>query len=142
MYTGRLTDNAKVKNVKGDKQVTEFTLVINRRYKNAAGEKQQKSLFINCSYWRNAGIAEYLTKGAIITVSGWLGADAWIDNEGKPQAAITLSVDNIELYEGKRHDISGAVNGTGAKGRGKRKDKAIADVGVMVAEPADDDLPF
>jgi len=65
-FTGRITADAEVRNVKNDKKVTAFTVAVNKRYKNKAGEKQEKTSFIRCAYWINPGLATYLTKGAIV----------------------------------------------------------------------------
>ena len=76
LFTGRVTANAESKAVKGDKQVVNFTVAINQRWKNKAGEKQEKAAFVDCAYWRNSGIAEYLTKGAVVEIQGWMEAEA------------------------------------------------------------------
>lgn len=129
MFTGRLTADAAVRNARGDKKVTGFTLAINKGFKNAEGEKKEKTIYIVCSYWRSSAIADYLKKGTLITVSGWLGSEAFTDREGKLRSNITLSVDQIELH-GKRSTDEESF-----------KDKA------EVSAPAgnhndDDDLPF
>ena len=133
MYTGRLTADAEVRNVKGDRTVTGFTLAINKRFKNRKGEKQEKTAFIVCSYWLHSGIAPFLKKGTLVSVSGWPGSEAWIDRDGNPQSSMTLSVDQIQLY-GK-----GEENTTGSAGaKAKQQPKAE----VVPAGADDDDLPF
>lgn len=66
--------------------------------KNKAGEKQEKTAFIKCAYWINAGLAIYLTKGAIVEINGLIEAEALTDKNGQAQANLTCSVDNIKLY--------------------------------------------
>ena len=41
LFTGRLTAKAELKAVKGDKQVINFTVAINQKWKNKAGEKKE-----------------------------------------------------------------------------------------------------
>ena len=134
MYTGRLTADAEVRNVKGDRTVTGFILAINKRFKNSKGEKQEKTAFIVCSYWLNAGIAPYLKKGALVSVTGWPGSEAWVDRDGNAHSNITLSVDNIQLY-GKTGETA---TGAPAKAAGK----ANARQAVAAGAPEDDDLSF
>ena len=43
LFTGRLTANAEVKAVKNDKQVINFTVAINQKWKNKQGEKKEKT---------------------------------------------------------------------------------------------------
>ena len=58
LFTGRLTAKATVNAVKGDKQVINFTVAINQKWKNKAGEKKEKTAFVNCACRHNSGIAE------------------------------------------------------------------------------------
>lgn len=131
MFTGRLTADAAVRNAKGDKKVTGFTLAINKRFKTKAGEKKEKTAFIVCSYWTNSTIAQYLKKGTLITVSGWLGSEAWEDREGNIRSNITCSVDNIDLHgKGTAGNREAGENPTDTGKQGN------------VNTPDDDDLPF
>jgi single-strand DNA-binding protein len=134
MYTGRLTADAMVRNVKGDKTVTGFTVAINKRFKDSKGEKQERTAYIVCSYWRGSGIAPLLKKGTLVSVTGWPGSEAWVDKDGTAHSNITLSVDNIQLF-GK-----GGENTTTAKGKGTGK--ATAKPAATGTATDDDDLPF
>jgi len=62
-FTGRLTADAVVRNVKGDRKVTGFNVAINDRFKTKDGEKREITTYVECSYWINPGLAEYLKKG-------------------------------------------------------------------------------
>jgi single-strand DNA-binding protein len=128
-FTGRITADAEVKDVKNDKKVTAFTVAVNKRYKNKAGEKQEKTSFIRCAYWINAGLAIYLTKGAIVEINGLIEAEAWTDKQGKAQANLTCSVDNIKLY------------GSAANASASTKAEKVP-VSSGGTPPGDDDLPF
>ncbi|NOW96001.1 single-stranded DNA-binding protein [Mucilaginibacter sp. SG564] len=127
LFTGRITANAQTRTVSGDKQVTNFTVALNQRYKTKAGEKKEKTAFVNCSYWVNPGLAVYLTKGAIVEISGWVEAQTWETREGKTLADLVCSVDTVKLF---------GSNGTKQSETTKDK-KAVAAGGGD-----DDDLPF
>jgi len=131
-FTGRITADAEVRDVKNDKKVTAFTVAVNKRYKNKAGEKQEKTSFIRCAYWINAGLAIYLTKGAIVEINGLIEAEAWTDKNGQAQANLTCSVDNIKLY-------GTATNASDSAKRQKAKPVSVSTGGTP---PDDDDLPF
>ncbi|UOE52542.1 single-stranded DNA-binding protein [Mucilaginibacter sp. SMC90] len=132
LFTGRITADAQTRTVSGDKQVTNFTVALNQRYKTKAGEKKEKTAFVNCAYWVNPGLAVYLTKGAIVEISGWVEAQTWETREGKVQADLVCSVDNVKLF---------GSNGTKAEDKPADKKKA-AKKETAAAGADDDDLPF
>lgn len=98
LFTGRLTANADVTAVKGDKQVINFTVAINQKWKNKAGEKKEKTAFVDCAYWRNSGIAEYLTKGAVVEISGWMEAQGYQSKKDGIRARLICTCDTIKLF--------------------------------------------
>jgi single-strand DNA-binding protein len=98
LFTGRLTANATVNAVKGDKQVINFTVAINQKWKNKAGEKKEKTAFVDCAYWRNSGVAEYLTKGAVVEISGWMEAQGYQSKSDGIKARLICTCDTIKLF--------------------------------------------
>ena len=54
--------------------------------------------FVNCSYWRNSGIVEYLTKGALVEVFGRISANAWTNANGEVKASLNFHVTSIKLH--------------------------------------------
>ncbi len=84
-----------------------------------------KTLFLDCEYWRGAAIAPYLTKGVLVQVAGWL--ELYI-NEDSGKARLICHLDKLKLH--------GRTSGNG-KGR---KEPATAD--HTVEETVSDDLPF
>ncbi len=128
LFTGRLTANAAVNAVKGDKQVINFTVAINQRWKNKAGEKKEKTAFVDCAYWRNSGIAEYLTKGAVVEISGWMEAQGYQSKKDGIRARLTCTCDTIKLFS------------LMAKSQPKAEKQETAP--YTTGAGADDDLPF
>jgi len=98
--TGRVVANAEVRNVSGDRKVTGFRIAINDTYKTKAGEKREETTYVDCSYWMNSGIAEYLKKGKLVELYGRLGVNAWIGKDGEAHGAVTFHVFNIKLLGG------------------------------------------
>lgn len=128
LFTGRLTANAEVKAVKGNKQVINFTVAINQKWKNKAGEKKEKAAFVECAYWRNSGIAEYLTKGAVVEIAGWMEAQGYQGKNGI-QARLVCTCDTIKLFS------------LIAKTEAKPAPQAVAPY-TTGAGADEDDLPF
>lgn len=95
--TGRLTADAKINKLSDERQVTNFTLVLNDHFKNKAGEKKDIATFIRCSYWVSPKLAEHLKKGSIISVYGRIGLDVYNNAEGEAQGNLTFHVNNIKF---------------------------------------------
>jgi single-strand DNA-binding protein len=71
--TGRIVADAKISTVKGDKEVVNFTVVSNDRYRSkGAKETKEFSTYFNIAWWMGTNIAKVLTKGSIVSVSGRL----------------------------------------------------------------------
>ena len=95
--TGRLTADAKISTLTDERQVTNFTLVMNDRYQTKGGEKREVNTFIKCAYWVSPKVAEYLKKGSIITVYGRIGLDVYKNSEGEAKGSLTFHVNDIKF---------------------------------------------
>lgn len=133
---GRVTKDAATRDA-GDNRVTSFSVAVDDR---SGGEK--KTLFFDCSFWgkRGEGVAQYLTKGTPVTVSGDLGTR---DYEGKTY--LTLRVNDLALQGGKKADDGDFRSGgddrvSGGGGAGDRQES----FGRDHRAPSDDldQIPF
>lgn len=132
--TGRLIRQAKVKETKSGKKVTEFTVVLNDSYRpKDQDERVQLSTFYECSYWGSPKVAPYLKKGTIITLNGRIGASAWISKEGKAVATLTCTVFNIKILASPIKEHTASNKAEKQSGNGAQQSQGNAD---------DDDLPF
>lgn len=97
ILTGRLTADAEVREVSGHTKVVGFTVAVNHSY--MSGEQRREiARFFECSYWRNAGIAEFLKKGDVVQVFGHVGCRAYVTKEAEAAAALTFRVSEIKLF--------------------------------------------
>jgi len=89
---GRLTKDATTRDA-GSDRVTGFSVAVDDRQ-----GKDKSTLFFDCSMWgkRGEALAQYLIKGASVTVSGDLGTREY---EGKTY--LTLRVNDVTLQGGK-----------------------------------------
>src|ERR1700761_7628494 len=126
LFSGRLTSDAEVRNVKGDKKVTGFTVAINDRFKTKDGEKREITTYVECSYWINPGLAEYLKKGTIVEIFGRMEARAWVNKDGDAQANLACNVGTIKLL------------GNGVAKLERQNTKST----VKTTITSEDDLPF
>ena len=95
--TGRITADAKISKLTDGREVTGFTLVHNDNYQTKSGDKKQVSTFLKCSYWITPKVADYLKKGAIITVYGRIGLDVYKDQQGEAKGSLTFHVNDIKF---------------------------------------------
>jgi len=128
--TGRLTADAKVSVVNGDKKVVNFSIAMNDNYRSN-GETVRTTTYVDCAYWINAGVGEYLKKGLLVTVHGRLGSRAWVDKDGNAHSVITMHTSQIKFL--------GGANSEAAE---KPADKAGQKQGATAGGGEDDDLPF
>ena len=93
---GHLGRDAETKQV-GSSTVTEFTVAVNHRDK-----KGDTTMWFSCALWgkRGEAVAQYLTKGKAVLVSGRF----WVrDYEGKngPSYSLEVNANDLVLLGGK-----------------------------------------
>ena len=97
--TARLTGDAKISTLKNDKQVVNFNVAINDRYKAKGSSEPTKIVtYVQCDYLVNLGVAQYLTKGTLVELQGRVGLNAYIGKDGEAKATLTFHVNTIKLH--------------------------------------------
>jgi len=128
--TGRITADAKLSTLKDGRQVVNFSVAVNDRYKPKGSEVAVKvATFFKCSYWMNPGIAQHLTKGTLVELTGRVSARAWTGNDGEAHAGLNFHTSNIKLHGGgKKSETVQATAQTGSN--------------TTTVQGSEDDLPF
>ena len=95
---GRLTKEPETKYTTGNKQVTSFTLAVDKRKKGEAD-------FINCQAWEKTAelISKYVGKGDQIAAVGRIQTRSYDDNEGKKRYITEIVVEEV-TFCGKKSD--------------------------------------
>ena len=97
--TARLTGDAKLSTLKNDRQVVNFSVAINDSYKAKGSDEPTKIVtYVQCDYWVNPGIAQYLTKGTLVELQGRVGVNAFTGQDDEAKATITFHVNTIKLH--------------------------------------------
>ncbi len=110
--TGRITKDAVVNQLKDERQVINFTVVINDYYKaKNSSEVKKITTYINCSYWLNSNIAERLTKGTLVELLGRIGVNSYTGLEGEAKASLTFHVNSIKLHRSVKSTPETFVSG-------------------------------
>ncbi len=102
---GRLTKNPELKYTSSNLAVTNFSLAVNRDFKNQNGEYDAD--FINCIAYRKLAetIAEYTKKGDKLAVTGRIQTRNYDNAEGKKVYVTEVVVDGIEFLESKKKPV-------------------------------------
>ncbi len=127
---GRITKNAEIKTLANNRQVVNFSVAVNDYYKNKQGEKIDQTTFYNCAYWISSKIAEYLTTGTLVELSGKISSSAWIGKDGEIKSGLNFNTSRIKFH------------GSGQKSQNYNEPTEISEKSNVFAEETEDDLPF
>ena len=107
---GRLTRDAEVRSLSNEKQVVNFSIATNESYKNKQGDRVEQTTYFDCAYWLTAKVAEFLTKGTLVELTGRVSSRAWIGKDGEPHAGLNFHTSQIKLHGGSnKRNITGQV---------------------------------
>lgn len=93
---GRLGKDATT-NVVNGKTVINFSVANSEKYKNAQGEMMEKTTWVECSYWTDSRVVDYLRKGIQVYCEGSPEARAYQTNNGEARASLSLRVRSVQL---------------------------------------------
>ena len=143
---GNLTADPELRFTASGAAVANFTVASTpRTFDRASGEwKDGEALFLRCNIWRQPAenVAESLTRGSRVIVSGRLKQRSFETKEGEKRTVIELEVDEIgpslryataKVNRAQRSDSSGGGGGYGGGGSGSG-----GSGGRPSAPPADD----
>lgn len=133
--TGRVTRDAQVRTLSDSRQVVNFSVAINESYKNKKGDRVEQTTFFECAYWISPRVAEWLTKGTVVELTGMVSARAWTGNDGEPRAGLNFNTSNIKLHGGGKKAEGAQAMKTGQNAEQGENKKAT------LKEP-EDDIPF
>lgn len=129
---GNLTKDAETRYLPNGDAVASFGIADNQG-------KDKPAIFWNCSLFgkRGEALAQYLTKGQSVTVSGTVTEREWTDKEGGKRKSMDVRVNEIALQGGKREAQQ--------QEHGMRQPRPVSS-GLQTARPAPepsfDDIDF
>lgn len=97
---GRLTKDPEVKVIGEGTSVCNFTLAVNRPYKNKDGEHEAD--FIQCQAWKSQAefIGSYMKKGNLIAINGSINTRTY-DKDGVTKYITEVNVSQVQSLEKK-----------------------------------------
>ena len=154
---GNLTRDPELRQTPTGQNVTSFSLALNRSYKDAAGEWQEATDYIDIVCWGPLAerVAQYLSKGRRCLVQGRLQSRSW-EQDGQKRSKVEVLANDVTFLDSRGSDNDSntgsgdnAASETPAKDssekpkpskKAKKDDIVIEDIGD---EPINlDDIPF
>lgn len=133
VLVGRIVREPELRYTPQNTAVATFTLAVNRRFKNAKGEREAD--FINCVIWRQPAenLANWAKKGALVGITGSIQVRNYENKEGQRVYVTEVLADNFQMLESNSNKTE----------KGKTKSNQDKDpFGGSPMEVSDDDLPF
>lgn len=146
---GNLTRDPELRQTPNGQNVTSFSLALNRSYKDASGEWQEATDYIDIVCWGPLAerVAQYLSKGRRCLVQGRLQSRSW-EQDGQKRSKVEVLANDVTFLDSRGGEEGGNGGGApapaavGAKPAPSKKqdDVVIEDIGD---EPINlDDIPF
>jgi single-strand DNA-binding protein len=147
---GNLTRDPEVRQIPSGQSVCSFSLALNRSFKDKEGNWQEATDFVDVVAWGPLGerVAQYVTKGRPVLVSGRLQSRQW-EQDGQKRNKLEVIANDVTFLGGREGGggeggSSGSYNAPAASSSNsapaKKKDVVIEDIGD---EPINlDDIPF
>lgn len=126
---GNLTRDPETRTTPSGQSVTNFSLAVNRTWRGADGQQNEAVSYIDCVAWGKPGeiIAQYMSKGRSLLVSGRLDQRSWEDKEsGGKRSKIEVIVEDF--------NFTGDGGGSGASAGGSSQSASST-------KPADNNTP-
>ena len=102
VLVGRLTADPELKEIGKEGKVVNFSLAVQRGYKNADGEYDTD--FIQCNVWNQVAenLKEYVKKGDLIGVKGTLQSSSYEDKDGNKRYKLEVRAEKITFLSSKK----------------------------------------
>jgi single-strand DNA-binding protein len=92
----------------GDTTVTRFSVAVTDRWKDGAGEKQERVNWLPVTVWNGRGenVAQFLKKGSHVLIEGSLRTSEWEDKESGQKRWKTEIVASQVIFLEKKADAA------------------------------------
>ena len=100
--SGNLTRDPELRQTSSGNSVLKFSVAVNDRRRNQAGEWDDYPNFIDCVVYgkRADSLAQYLSKGIKVVIAGKLSQSRW-EKDGRKQSKIEVAVDDLDFMAAK-----------------------------------------
>ena len=107
---GNLTRDPELTTVSNGVDVCNFTIAVNRKYKNSDGERATD--YFNCKAWRKLGntVAKYVKKGNKVLVVGSVETGSYENDKGGKRSTFTVVASEVEFLTPRTNSEERAIN--------------------------------
>ncbi len=146
MIIGNLGRDPEMRYTPNGQAVTQFTVAVNRNYKDASGEWKEETEWFRVVAWGPLAerTAEYLRKGRKVYVEGRLQTRTWEGQDGQKHYTTELIANTVTALDPRPKEDGATEPAAGRPARGGAQADATGTAG-----PADDfgssdldELPF
>src|SRR6187401_2897383 len=142
MIIGNLGRDPEMRYTPSGQAVTQFTVAVNRNYKDQQGERVEETEWFRVVAWGQQAefAAEYLRKGAKVFVEGRIQTRQWEGQDGQKRYTTELVANTIQNLERRaREDGDG---GSQLPPEPRQRPQSGGQKPSEQPEPDYDDLPF
>lgn len=99
---GNLTRDPELRQTPTGQNVTSFSLALNRAYKDASGEWQEVTDYIDIVCWSTLAerVAQYLSKGRRCLVQGRLQSRSW-EQDGQKRSKVEVLANDVTFLDSR-----------------------------------------
>lgn len=100
---GNLTRDPELRYIPSGTAVANFTVAINRTYKDSSGETKEETSFLPVVVWgkQAENCNQYLKKGKPVFIDGDLRQRSWEDKEGQKRSIVEIHAFSVQFLYGK-----------------------------------------
>ena len=133
---GNLTRDPVTGSLPSGAAVCEFSLAVNRRWKDADGQMRDEVLFMDCAAYGKPGqtMGQYLKKGHPVLVEGHLKLDRWQDDQGNARSKVRTVVERFQFIARGEPALPGQNRAAKPAGRRKRSTPGNAPTADLIPQ--------
>ena len=96
---GNLTRDPELRYIPSGTAVADFSIAINRFFKNKEGTKTEDTCFVRVVVWANQAesCAKYLSKGRPVFIEGRLQSRSWEDKDGQKRSTMEVVAERVQF---------------------------------------------
>jgi single-strand DNA-binding protein len=129
VISGRLTRDAELRHTPSGTAVTDIIVASNRIWSKDS-DKQEEATFVDVTIWgkQAESLAQYLTKGRHIMLTGRLKLNKWETEEGDRRSKLTVVAEKVNLTPGGTPGGNGYASSSATSTTKKKKKQVEEEV--------------
>ena len=106
LIAGTLTRDPELRSTASGKDVTSFSLAVNRRWRNREGEQQKDTNFFPVVVWNGTAktCAQYLAKGKSVMVEGRLQIRSYVSKSGEQKSVSEIIGESVTFLSPRQKE--------------------------------------